>query len=229
MSCYSGSQDAVQCFMEGPEVLPVPHELLFRIPGCCSMLYECHEGSRGTPSAPWVAIQDPRVLVNASWVAMDGPEVLLVSRELLFRVPGCCSMLYGRSKGTPSAPWAAIQDPRVLFNALWVPWRVQRCSQCPMSCYLGSQGAFQGFMSGHGGSRGASSAPWVAIQDHRVLFYALTLTSNVMKHLLVTEDHIVYFPPQRVKITNWPINQLRKLFRKNFQRSKFLRIQLWSF
>jgi len=26
--------------MEGPEVLPVPHELLFRIPGCCSMLYE---------------------------------------------------------------------------------------------------------------------------------------------------------------------------------------------
>jgi len=31
-----------------------------------------------------------------------------------------------------------------------------------------------------------------------VPFYALTLTSNVMKHFLVTEDHKVYFLPKQV-------------------------------
>jgi len=184
--------------MGGPKVLSVPHEWLFRISGCYSMLYlsdhggsrlqrcsQCpmscyswsqgaalcfmggHGGSIGAPNVPWVAIQDPRVLFYALWVTMEGPEVLPVPHELLFRIPGCCSMLYEwpwrvQSRGAPNVPWVAI-------------------FMIPGCCSILKMG-------GHGWSRGAPSTPWVAIQDPCVLFFALTLTSNVMKHFLVTES-----------------------------------------
>ena len=147
MSFHGGSRGAPS----------VPWVTMNRIPRCCSMLYEYPWRIQRCSQCPkLVGIQDPRVLFNALWVVMEGPEVLQVPHELLFRVPGCCSMLYD---------WS---------------WRVQRCSQCPMCCYSGSQGAVQCFMSGLGGSRGAPCASWVAIQDPRVLLYALTLTSNVI-------------------------------------------------
>jgi len=70
---------------------------------------------------------------------MEGPEVLTVPHELLFRIPGAVQCMEGPGVLPVSNELHGIQEPRVLFNA----WRVQGCSQCPMSWYSGSQGALQ--------------------------------------------------------------------------------------
>jgi len=67
--------------IEGLGVLSGSHELLFRIPGCCSMLYECHGGSRGALSTPWVAIQDPRVMFNALTLTSSVMKHFLVTED----------------------------------------------------------------------------------------------------------------------------------------------------
>ena len=129
MCCYSGFQGAVQCFMSG------------------------HGGSRCAPCTPCVAIQDSRVLINALWVAMEGPEALPVPHELLFRIPGCCSMLYEWHGGSRCAPCALISCySRHQHPVCWSMLRewsrmVQRYSQWPMSCYSGTQGAVLWFNS----------------------------------------------------------------------------------